>query len=156
MSENNSNEDQNPPPTERVVSIRGVVFEVPTASRSGGEERVVEFDTLDLTESSMDLLRQNDPFMYYSIFSPNHYPIDSQTEFHLFLLYRRYATNVNEAPPERIQRQSRISAECDAVTFMWRIVLNENNNATDNHELGYESGDGEEKELIDDESDTSF
>ena len=35
----------------------------------------MDLDIMELTESSMDALRLDDPFLYYSIFSPTAYPL---------------------------------------------------------------------------------
>ena len=134
---------------ERVVSIRGVVFDVPAISKSEGKAREIELEMADLTGSSMGVLRQNDPFMYYSIFSPASYPIDWPTEFHAFLVQRRCA-DIDGASRLKVQRQTRISAECDDATFVLRNVLGESVKALGSDEYSYESGNEGEKELVED------
>ena len=153
MSESNSNKDQSSTPTEKITSIRGIVFEVPTTSRSERAEREIDFNIMEVTESSMDALRFDDPFMYYSIFSPTAYPLNWPTQFHFYLVQWRFA-DVDQAISVRVQRQGCISPECDDATLYMRCIQGNFDDDFDigNYNEGYddESGNEEEKEFVND------
>jgi hypothetical protein len=94
---------------------RRVRFMVPTARN---EERR-EIDITSLTDEEIILLHQQDPFLFYSIFRPTH---NQDLGFADVAPALQNNGNGGGPGPVMVERQSRLSTEMDAVTYMARML----------------------------------
>jgi hypothetical protein len=88
---------------------------VPTVRN--GERR--EIDITSLTDEQLNLLREEDPFLFYSIFRPTR---NQDLGFADVAPALQDNGNGGGQGPVMVERQGRLSTEVDAVTYMARTL----------------------------------
>ncbi|KAL3786685.1 hypothetical protein HJC23_002774 [Cyclotella cryptica] len=101
------------------VNTTSTMTEVVPTFQSEEDHVVVELDITTLTESAINSLRTDDPFMYYSIFKPTGNPAREVSD-----LLSTLESNESEQrlASQLVSRKSRISVEADFSTALLELM----------------------------------
>lgn len=108
------------------ASTLGPVISVPTF-KAKEETTTKELDVASLTESAVRSLRNEDPFMYYSVFKPTGSHNCEDTDLVSMSQNLRKEGQISSLI---ISRQSCISVECDPLIAILQEMLEDNREAS--------------------------